>query len=336
MSAVAALGAGLRRVGRSWGVGVFLLGVNLGTALLFAVPLAGILAQELHERPAASAMAHGFDYPWWSRWADDTPGWPKTLGPDLLGAGFAFKNADLLLKGQLPAGLFASGRGDGPALLLDPVLLAVAAAFMLVQVFLAGGVLSVLRQAQGRWTVRGLLHGSGFYFGRFLRVWALMMLALAVLFALHAPIAQWVDGRAREAVSETTAHAWLFGRHAVLLLAIVFLHVVATCARVIIVLEERSSAALAILSALGFALSRLVATIVVTGALALLAALVLAAWMAFDEAWTATGFRSQIVTLVVMQAVLLARVLVRIALPASLMALYRRHAAEKAPLPAAA
>ena len=60
---------------------------------------------------------------------------------------------------------------------LDPLLLTIAAAYMLVQVFLAGGVLSVLRQAQGRWTVRGLLHGAGFYFGRFLRVWVLMMLA---------------------------------------------------------------------------------------------------------------------------------------------------------------
>ena len=336
MSAVAALAAGLRRVGRSWGLGVLLLAVNLGAALLFAVPLAGTLARDLHERPAASALAHGFDYPWWSRWADDTQGWPKTLGPDLLGAGFALKNADLLLKGQLPAGLFASSRGDGPTLLLDPVLLSMAAAIMLVQVFLAGGVLSVLRQAQGRFTVRGLLHGSGFYFGRFLRVWALMMLALAVLFALYAPLAEWADGRAREAVSETTAHAWLFGRHAVLLLAVVFLHVLATYARVIIVLEERSSAALAIVSALGLALSRLWATIVVTGALALLAALVLAIWLAFDDAWATTGFRSQIVTLVVMQAVLLARILVRLALPASLMALHRRHAAESAPLPAAA
>jgi hypothetical protein len=337
MTAVAALAAGLRRVGRSWGLGVFLLAMNLGTALLFAAPLAGMLAQELHERPAATAMAHGFDYPWWSRWADDTSGWPKTLGPDLLGAGFAFKNADLLAKGQLPAGLFALGGGDGGRELgLDPVLLAVAAAFMIVQVFLAGGVLSVLRQAQGRWTVRGLLHGAGFYFGRFLRVWALMMLALAVLYTLYAPLAHWADARARESVSETAAHAWLFGRHAVLLLAIVFLHVVATYARVIIVLEERSSATLAVLTGLGFALSRLMATLVITGVLAALALLVLALWAAFDEAWTTTGFRSQIVTLVAMQAILLARILLRIALPASLMDLYRRRAADNAPLPLAA
>jgi len=329
-----AIATGLRRVYDSWGLGVLLLGFNLGTALILAIPLAGTLAQDFHERPSGTSMMRGFDYPWWSHWADTRSGWHTTLGPDLLGPGFALKNVDLLLKGQIPAGLFAMADAAGKRpILVDPLLLAIAAAYMLAQVFLAGGVLSVLRQAQGRWTVRGLLHGAGFYCGRFLRVWALMMLAVAILFTLYVPFARWADGHAREAVSEATGEAWLLGRHAVMLLGILFVHVVGTYARVIVVLEERSSAALAVLSGLAFALTHLLATIAVAGGLGLVGVLALALWQAFDQAWTTTGFRSQVLTLLAMQGLVLTRILLRVALAGALMDLYRSHAS--VPLPAA-
>lgn len=332
-AAAAAIAEGLRRTGRSWGLGVLLLGFNLGTALVLALPLAGTLSRDFHERPAGASMTNGFDFPWWSHWSDTGSGWQKSLGPDLLGPGFAFKNLDLLLGGQLPAGLFALRDAEGTrALRVDPLLLAVAAAYMLAQVFLSGGVLTVLRQAGGSWTVRGVVHGGGFYFGRFLRVWVLMILAMAMLFALYAPLAGWADRQAREAVSETTADAWLFGRHAVLLLAILLLHALGTYARVIIVLEERSSAALAVLSALAFAVTRLPATIVVVCALAILGGLALALWQAFDQAWATTGFRTQIVTFVAMQALVLWCILLRVGLAGALMDLYRRHSAGGAPV----
>ena len=331
-TAALAIAGGLERVRRSWGLCVMLLGVNLATALILAVPLASTLAQDFHERPSGPSMMRGFDYPWWSQWSDTRSGWQTTLGPDLLGKGFALKNLDLLLKGQLPAGLFAVPDVEGKRpLLLDPLLLGIAAAYMLGQVFLAGGVLSVLRQAQGRWTVRGMLHGAGFYCGRFLRVWALLMIAAAILFAVYGPLARWADGQAREAVSEATAEAWLLGRHAVLLVALVFLHVVGTYARVIIVLEERSSAALAVLSGLAFALTQLLATVAVAGGMAVLFVLALTLWQVFDQAWTTIGYRTQLVTLIAMQALVLVRIFLRIALAGALMDLYRGHASGGSP-----
>jgi hypothetical protein len=278
-------------------------------------------------------MIRGFDYPWWSHWSAARPGWAATLGPDLLGAGFALKNVDLALRGQFPAGLFAMPDDEGKRrVLLDPLLLAVAAAYMLLQVFLQGGVLGVLRQAGGGWTVRALLHGAGFYCGRFLRVWMLMMVVLAVLFALYVPVAHFADGQAREAVSERTAEAWLLGRHAVMLAALVFVHVVGTYARVIIVLEERSSALLAVLSAFAFALRHLLATLLVAGGMAGLVLLSLALWLAFDRAWTTAGYASQVPTLIAMQALVLARIAARLGLAGSLIDLYRRHAADVPPL----
>jgi len=333
-TAARAIAGGLRRVRRSWGLCFLLLGVNLAAALILAVPLAGTLARDFHERPSGASMMRGFDYPWWSQWSDTRSGWQTTLGPDLLGKGFGLKNLDLLLKGQLPAGLFAMRDAEGKrALLLDPLLLGIAAAYMLVQIFLAGGVLSVLRQAQGRWTTRGMLHGAGFYFGRFLRVWALMMVAAAILFFVYGPLARWADGQAREAVSEATGEAWLLGRHVVLLVALVFLHLVGTYARVITVLEERSSAVLAVLSGLAFALTRLRATMAVAGGMAILFVLALALWQMFDQAWTTIGYRTQFVTLLAMQALVLARISLRVALAGALMDLYRRHTSEPLPGP---
>jgi hypothetical protein len=332
-----AIAGGLRRVARSWGLCLFLLGINLATALLLAVPLAVTLAEDFHERPSGPSMMRGFDYPWWSHWSDTRSGWQATLGPDLLGKGFGLKNLDLLLKGQLPAGVFAMRDAEGKRQrLLDPLLLGIAAAYMLVQIFLAGGVLSVLRQAQGRWTMRGMLHGAAFYSGRFLRIWALMMVGAAILFAVYGPLARWADAQAREAVSEATAEAWLLGRHVALLVALVFLHVVGTYARVITVLEERSSAALAVLSALAFALTHLLATVAVAGGMAILFVLALALWQVFDQAWTTIGYRTQIVTLLVMQALVLARIVLRVALAGALMDLHRRHTAGDTPAPTAA
>jgi hypothetical protein len=323
VTGLGAAAGGLRRVSRSWGLGVLLLVANVGAALVLAAPLAATLAADFKERPAARAMTEGFDYRWWSRFSERS-GWEASLGPDLLGGGFALKNADVLLKGQLPAGLFAVRDENGDRVRpLAPLILAVGAGYLLLQVFLSGGVLAVLRQAQGRWTTRALIHGAGFYFGRFLRITLLMLLAMAVVFALNVPLARWADTQAREAVSERTAHAWLFGRHLALLAVLAGLHLVGAYARVITVVEERRSAALAVLSGLAFAARNLPATLVVAGALAALYALALALWLALDSAWTATGYASQLVLLAGMQLFVLARIQLRLSLAGALLDLYR-------------
>ena len=337
MSALRALGEGFRTLGRAWGLAVVLLLVNVAVAALLAVPLAGALEEGLEHRDSARRMLYGFDFPWWSHWSDSRTGWTTSFGPEILGVGFAFRNLDLLLKGYLPLGLFAAPRRDdadagaaagaaaGPE--IDPVILGVGAAYLLLQVFLAGGVLSVLRGAQGVWTARSLLHGSGFYFGRFVRI---ALLALAVdwlIFRLNAPLARWVDHQARESVSESGAMAWLLGRHALLLLALLFVHLVSSYAKVITVLEERSSALLAMLSSLSFCLRHLLRAAGQYLVVALLGLALLALWHALDSAWTTTGYKTQLVTLLLAEALVLGRIALRLGLLGGQLALYRRLSA---------
>jgi hypothetical protein len=323
-----ALVQGWRLLRRSFGLAVLLLVVNLATALVLAAPLAGILQRELHHKQASQNMMYGFDFPWWSQWLDAQSGWTATFGPEIFGVGFAFRNLDLLLKGALPAHLFASGGEGGP--LLDPVILALGLAYLLLQAYLAGGLLSTLRGVQGSWTVRGLLHGAGFYFGRLLRVALVALLAAAVVFALNAPLTRWVDARARESVSESAAMAWLLGRHGLLLLALLFVNLVSGYAKAIVVVEERSSAVLAFLSALSFAVRNLAHTLGHYLAVALLGVALVALWRLLDGAYATTGYKTQLVTFVLLEAFVLARVSLRLMLMGGQLALYRRLAAPEA------
>jgi hypothetical protein len=324
---VAALREGFRAAGRSWGLAVALLLVNVAAAALLAVPLAARLEADLAGTDSAQAMLYGFDYTWWSEWSDRQEGWTASFHPEIFGTGFAFKNVDLLLKGAFPAALpavrYEAGGDSGPAL-PDPVILALGVLYLAVQTFLAGGLLSVLRSPRGDWSVRSLLHGSGFYFGRMARLALLVLLVDLVLFRLNAPFATWVEGRAREAVSENTAMAWLLGRHALLLLALLLVHLLSGYAKAIVVLEERSSALLALASAGAFALRNLLRvlghylTIVAAGVL------LLAGWGLLDGAWETTGYKTQILTLLLFQALVLGRMVLRLALMGGQIDLYRR------------
>jgi hypothetical protein len=318
---------GLRRAGALWGLVLFLLAVNVLTAAVLAVPLAATLRDDLKERAAADNMLHGFDYPWWAAWADAHPG--TTFGPDILGSGFAFKNVDLLLRGNLPAGLFVLPDPEHPderRAAVDAGVLALGVAYLVLHVFLSGGVIAALRAPQPEWTVRGLLHASGFYFGRLLRLAVLVLLADALLFALYLPVARWADGHAREAVSERVAVAWMLGRHALLLLALLAVSMVSSYAKVLIVLEERSSAVLALLSAGAFCAARFLRTFGHVLLMAALAVAALAAFRVLDGTWATTGYRTQVVTFVLLEGFVFLRIFLRVATLGGQVTLARRLA----------
>lgn len=306
-----ALLAGFGTIRRHPGLVLLVLGTNLGVALLLAVPFAAELRDDLAHRGASSAMMYGFDFDWWTRFQADARGAAAAFGPDLLGTGFAWRNLDLLLRGHVPGGLFAADRGPG-ALLMGAGL-----SYVLLQVFLAGGLLGVFRAPAGGWTFRGIVHGSGFYFGRLLRVTLLGLVAAGVVFALHAPLAGWLRDRAREAVDGRTALSLALAGHGLLVLALALVHMVASHARVVVVREERRSALLAFASSAGFCRRHLAAAfgqyLVVGG----LGGLLLAAFAFLDARTAVTGWRSQALALVLFEAFVAARIALRLGLLAS-------------------
>jgi hypothetical protein len=330
---LSALRDGFRSLGRNWGLVLLVLATNLVFALALAVPLALQLDHDLAHTGASGTMMYGFDYDWWRVWSEEQTGPSRTLGPDILGAGFAFKNLDLLLRGRLPGALFAdasrregaevSSREESRPQATDAVVLGVGVLYMVGQVFLLGGLLGVFRAPRGGWTFRGLVYGSGFYFGRLLRV-SLVALALAgVVFAVDVPLARWVDGIARDAVSERTALVLLLGRHAVLLGALLLVHMGASFARVVVVTEERRSALLAWLTSLGFCARNLLAAVGQYGVVIVAAGLLLGLWSLVDARLVVTGWKSQLLALAGFEALLLVRIALRLGLLAGQLELYR-------------
>jgi hypothetical protein len=321
---VSAVLAGLGRAGRAWRLALVLLAANALSAAILAVPLAATLEAEFAHRGSGPNMMYGFDYPWWSEWTDTRAGWARSFGPDLLGAGFAWKNVDLLRRGEIP--LRAFHRADEGFTPPGPLLTGVGGAYLLLHVFLSGGAVSMLRQPRPTFALRAFLHACGFYFGRFLRITLLALAAAAALFAAWWPVAGWMEGRAREAVDERAATAWLLARVALPLLALALLHVAATYARIVTVAEDRRSAALAWLSALSLVARTAAHALALVLVVAALAGLAVAAFATFEGVFHPTGYRTQLVAFAAMQALMFGRVLLRLALWGGLFALYERTA----------
>lgn len=324
------LRAGAAAVRRSPGLVALLLAANLGLAAVVALPVGARLEDDLRHTDASVRMVQGFDHAWWEEWSERQRGSARDVGPEILGMGFAARNLDLLLRGYLPAGLFAgiAAIGVPPAqgdrsLVPDPQVLALGALAMVLQGFLAGGVLGVLRSGQGDWTVRGFLHGSGFYFGRMLRVSLLALAAAGIVFSVWAPMSKVAEVMARESVSERGALAWSVGRFLALLAGLLVVHMVSSFAKVIVVAEERSSACLAFLTAAGLCLRQFPRAaaqyLVLLGG----GAILLGAWLALDSFFEPTGFRTQLLFLLLAQAFLAGRIALRLGLLGAQLSLYR-------------
>ncbi len=307
---------GFRNVARHYGLVLLVLATNLGLALLLAVPFAFLLERDLAHSRASSDMMYGFDYDWWTLWHAKAQGFAADFAPDLVGVGFAFRNLDLLLRGQIPGGFFATEAGP------DAAILGLGLVYLLLQVFLGGGLLATFRSGRG-WTVRGLVHASGFYFGRLFRVSLLALAAAGLVFALDAPLAAGLDGLARAAVSERNALALTLARRALLLLALVLVHMVASYAKVIVVAEERRSAFLAFVSSAGFCARRLGAVLGQYLAVAGAGLLLLGLFSAVDAGLRVDGWKSQLVALALFQLVVGAGIALRLGLLAAQLALRR-------------
>jgi hypothetical protein len=318
---------GLRLVFRSWGLVLVLLVVNLAAASLLTVPLFDLIRADLKDRDAASTMMYGFDHAWWSRWSGSQKGFTASFGPEIFGSGFALKNWDLALHGELPAPIFPSPSSDEEAEGLGGLIVGVGLLYLLLQTFLAGGILAVYRAPQGSWTVRGVLHGSGFYFGRFFRIALIALLADGLLFTFNRPLAEFVQRRAMEATSERTALAAVFLRQAFLVLLLLFVNMVSCYAKVITVLEERTSAVLAFLSALAFCFRHVFRTVGHYALILLLGFLALFLWSSLDSSLAVTGYKTQLVALLLGEALIASRLALRLGLLGGQMEIYRRSTA---------
>lgn len=311
---VDAIRAGFRALRRNWGLGPLLLIVNVLTAALLAAPMLKALEQALGSTDAAPGWLGRFDDPWWST---ALSGWTSAFRPDIFGIGGSpFENLELSLKGYDSSVLFVVARST-----VSSVALFLGILYVVAQVFLTGGVLAVFRRG-GVWTPRALRLGSGFYFGRLMRVTLLALAVDCAIFGLDVPLAAWVDERARNSVSVPGAVAWQMGRYALLLGALLFVNLVSSYAKIIVVVEQRLSAVLAFLSSLSFCLGNLLRTGGHYLAMTAMGIGLTALWAVTDRQWPVTGYPTLAVALLLAEGLVLVRIALRLALLGGQVALY--------------
>ncbi len=283
---LSALLAGFLSVRRNPGLVLVVLGTNLLLGLLVAARPALRLGTDLANRGTWSVVMYGFGDDWWAEWSERQEGFSSGLDPAILGAGLLY---------------------------------------LLLQVFLTGGLVGVFRAPWGGWTARSLARGSAFYFGRMLRVSLLALAAAGAVVALHRPLAGLADDLAREAVSGRTALLLTLASQALLLLGLVLVHMVASHAKVLVVREERLSAVLAVVSSLGFCARNLPAALGQYAAVGAAGVCLLALFGAADDRLTVVGWRSQALALALFQAFLAGRIVLRLGLLASQLELQERR-----------
>lgn len=184
---------------------------------------------------------------------------------------------------------------------LAPRLAAAIAVFWLLEVFFTGGLLAVLRAPAGGWSLGACVRSGAFYFGRLLRVGLLALATAALVFGVLASLRFETDGLARQL-------AWLAG--------LLVVHLLWSHAEVLVVSEDRRSAALALVSAAGFCWRNPLPAV---GQYLLLGAAGLALLPLFagvERHLAATGIHGQFQALLGIESLVLARLALRTALQA--------------------
>jgi hypothetical protein len=235
--ALTALRDGMRRVNRAPAIlfGVWI--VTVAAVALPAVVLGRTIARDLNDSLTADAVAAGTDDTWIREFAQRSGGLGATFGPAILGGGAVLENLSAIAD--------ATPR---PA-----AITAVAAAYLVVWLFLAGGILD--RYARDRATrAHGFFAACGVYFFRFLRLAVIQAIVYGTLFGV---VHTWLFGSAYpRLVAQMTTERAAFTARVVLYLVFALMlaaaNLVFDITKIRAVVEDRRSMMGALSQALGF------------------------------------------------------------------------------------
>jgi len=236
-TAVQAWRDGARRVARAPGivVGVWLLTalVSLPLALSLRVDLVNHLGTSL----AADSAAQGVNYEWMQEFADQATGIGTTFRPTIIGFAAVLDNLSTFVD-AVPRPVVVTG---------------VAAAYMIIWLFLAGGIID--RYARDRTTgMHGFFSASGGFFLRFVRLAIVMAVVYGLLFvSLHPWLFDRLYTRLIRNISvERTAFLARMTLYLVFGLLLAAANVIFDYAKVRAVVEDRRSALGAVVAAVRF------------------------------------------------------------------------------------
>jgi hypothetical protein len=205
------------------------IGVWLST-LLLALPLAIVLQQtigaHLGDSVAAAAAADGVNYDWWNEFLAQTSGIGATFVPAIIGFAAVMKNLNTF--------------ADASA--MPTIIAATLAAYLLISIFLAGGILD--RLARGRALGAGeFFSACGVYFVRFIRLGLIAGVVYGVLFTWYHPwLFQGVyPALTRDMTVERTAFSIYLALYAAFAIPLFAVNILFDYAKIRAVVEDRRS-----------------------------------------------------------------------------------------------
>jgi hypothetical protein len=226
MTSSAALLEGIRRVGRAPAVLASVFVVTFLTALPFSLLTRQAMLNHLGNSMAAEQAARGFNAEWWSEFAAQDGSFAQTFTTTIIGFAAVLDNLSTLLD--------AESR--------PPAVLWIGAGYLIVWLFLSGGILD--RYARARTTaIHEFFAACGVYFIRFLRLFPIAAAAYYVLFAyLHPLLLDTLFAElTRDVTVERTAFLWRVVLYALFGIAFALVNLLLDYAKVRAVVEDRRS-----------------------------------------------------------------------------------------------
>jgi hypothetical protein len=236
--AVGALRDGIARVNRAPVIIACVFLVTLLSALPFSMMMRDELQTHLGSSLVAEQVAQGANAQWWSEFTEQAGTLGRTFRPGIIGFAAVLDNLSAFADGEAP---------PSPLVWLG-------AAYLLLWLFLAGGVLD--RYARARRTRSyEFFMACGVYFLRFLRLAPFMAFAYYMLFAVVHPLLleQLFAGLTRDLSSERAAFFVRLALYAIFGTLLVLVSVVFDYAKVRAVVEDRRSMIGAIVAGARFA-----------------------------------------------------------------------------------
>jgi hypothetical protein len=316
-----ALRDGLRRVYAAPAVWVGALLLTFLLALPLGLVLRGMLAESLGSSLAADSAATGVDMDWWQEFSSGATGIGETFTTRIIGFNAVLSNISAVLDAR-PQAL---------------VVMAAAGAYLLLWLFLSGGILD--RYARGRPTrTAAFFSACGVYFVRFLRLAIIAGVAYALLFVY---VHSWLfdsfyPWAIHDWTVERTAFFLRFGLYVVFGVLVIAANLLFDYAKVRAVVEDRRSMVGAVIAAFRFVRRQPLQTAGLYLLDALLFVLVLAAYALVGPGAGSTGW-SMWTGFIVSEAYLLLRLWVKLLFYASEVSLFQNLLAHAeyaaAPLP---
>jgi len=284
--------------------------INLALSMVLAVPMYHSLKNSFGQSKVGERMSKGFDYLWWEEFRDEGKGLDKTFTPSIIGKGAILNNLEAFVQMRF----FKA----------PPLVLIVGILYIVLHVFLAGGILSIFNMDTPKFTAKGFFKGAATYFSRF---FILMLISWVFFIAagifLNEGLNSILDDVADNSLSEITPFYLGLLFSAIIFFLMLFIQMVFDYARIKIVLEDRRNVLKSALEAFGFVFKHPGSTLGLYYLILLIHVVVTIIYIFIKEFIPQSAFIGVLIAFLIQQLFIFALIWVRCWLYSSQMELYR-------------